>query len=66
MTESKIKSCSTCEHRAGLYVDSSICMKTGCYCTTQRKIPVDGCDVNFSGWEPRRGVFIRIKEYFKG
>lgn len=59
------KNCTNCAHRIGSFRWGK-CMKTGYYIETQRKHPFGGCDVDFSGWEPRQSIFVRITEIFVG
>lgn len=61
---SPVKSCSTCEHRKG-GGEYSWCMLSGYFTKIERKTPTV-CGVEFSGWVARRGIFLRIKNYFIG
>lgn len=60
-----MKNCKNCANR---YCDFGIdrCMITGFGIETQRKFTIEGCDQNFSGWQPRPSIFTRIKKFFTG
>ena len=59
-----VKTCRTCEHRAG-FGYNAICMVSGYFCTTERRYP-DICGVEFQRWKPRASLFNRIRQYFFG
>lgn len=49
--------CRNCAHREGgfgRYEDGGLCLRAGYRIIFMRNHPNVGCDMNFSGWEPRK------------
>lgn len=61
-----VKTCATCAHRRGFVHAYWTCGRSGFYTEVQRRYLVRWCDKDFSGWEPRPGVLLRLKAFFLG
>lgn len=57
------KTCRTCAHRNWLGPFAT-CSYTGGFADLSRKF--GHCPPDFSPWQPRQGVVIRIKQFFVG
>lgn len=58
------KTCKTCAHRNGLPGSFASCAYTGNYAHLSRQYGT--CPSDFSAWQPRQGIAIRIWQVIAG
>lgn len=60
-----MKNCKNCAHRHGAMGWFPYCIRAGFYVRTQRQMPDESCNANFSGWEARIPFPRRVLNWLK-